>query len=311
MTANMDWKGTRERLLGPPKRSILPPSVKLPVLPTALMEFSRKSSEPDATPKGLGEIIESDAGLTCELLRYVNSSAVAVRQKVSSAVQALTLLGVRQARLHLTSSALRTAMKSSESKLVNFQVFWNTNLERAIFAREVAKLLKADVDLAFAGGMLQDFLLPILTSQLLEDYLKLSKLQAEKPVEMSQFEKAIFNWDHAEAASHIMLAWGFPDDLICCVACHHRGLKMLTDKELGRTSVAACAVAGLMPDPFRQVPEGFDRLLELEAAWPAFKILEIARTVDQEFRTMSPPGAAANHFTFLRRCEKLMQASAC
>jgi HD-like signal output (HDOD) protein len=307
----MDWKIIREKLLGPPKRSILPPSVKLPVLPTALMEFSRRSSEPDATPKALGEIIESDAGLTCELLRYVNSSAIAVRQKVSSAVQAITLLGVRQSRLHLTSSALRTAMKSSESKLVNFQVFWNTNLERAIFSREVAKLLKADADLAFAGGMLQDFLLPILTSQLLEDYLKFSKLQAEQSVDLVQFEKAIFNWDHAEAAAHIMLAWGFPDDLICCIVSHHRGLKMLGDKELGRTSIAACAIAGLMPDPFRQVPEGFEQLQRLEGAWPGFKILEIAKTVDTEFKSMSPPGAAANHFTFLRRCEKLMQASSC
>src|SRR3990172_3796980 len=126
----MDWKQLREKLLGPQKKTVLPPSIKLPVLPTALMEFSRQSSHPDASPKQLGEIIESDAGLTCELLRYANSSAVAVRQKIASAQQAVTVLGVRSARLHLTTSAVRNVMKSRESKLINFQVFWNTNLER-------------------------------------------------------------------------------------------------------------------------------------------------------------------------------------
>ena len=303
----MDWKQLREKLLGPQKKTILPPSIKLPVLPTALMEFSRQSALPDANPKQLGEIIESDAGLTCELLRYANSSAVAVRQKVASAQQAVTLLGIRATRLYLTTSAVRNVMKSRESKLVNFQVFWNTNLERAILAREVARLLKVDPDVAFAGGMLQDFLLPILTSEMLDEYLKFSKLQEQNPVELPLFEQAVFDWDHAEAAAHIMLAWGFPDDLICCVASHHYGLKALVDPQLSRTPVAACAVAGLMPDPFRQVPAGLDRLLQLESKWPEFRVLELAQKVHDEFKAMSPASAAANHFTFLRRCEKVVQ----
>ncbi len=307
----MDWKQLRDKFLGTQKKSILPPSIKLPVLPTALMEFSRQSALPDANPKQLGEIIESDAGLTCELLKYSNSSAVAVRQKVSSAQQAISLLGVRTARLYLTTGAVRNVMKSHESRLINFQVFWNTNLERAIFAREIARLLKTDGDVAFAGGMLQDFLLPILTNQLLDDYLKFSKLQETKPVDLALFEKAMFTWDHGEAAAHIMLAWAFPDDLICCVAAHHRGLGILADPELNRTPVAACALAGLMPDPFRQVPDGFERLMQLEAKWPQFHLLEIAQKVDAEFKAMVPKSSSANHFTFLRRVEKQLQSSQC
>ncbi len=309
----MDWNRLREKFLGPHKKTILPPGVKLPMLPTALMEFSRESMLPNANPKHLGEIIESDAGLTCELLRYVNSSAVSVRQKVSSAQQAVVMLGARSARLYLTTSALRHAMKSCESKLINVQVFWNTNLERAIFAREIAKLMQTDAELAYAGALLQDFALPILTSAMLDDYLKFWNLEAAQRVGLAEFEQKVFGWNHAEAAARIMLSWGFPDDLICCVAGHHDSISSLVqlNPDLRRSPVSACAIAGLMPDPFQQVPDGIEQLVQLESVWSEFRVIDLARKVDAEFRAMTPASAAASHLSFLRRYEERMQLSAC
>lgn len=303
MTVKIDWTALRKSLMDQWKQTKLPPHVKMPILPLAVTKFSQRTDDPNATVRELGKIIETDSGLTCELLRYVNSSSVGLRHKASSAQHAIGLLGIRESKLYLLQTAVKRAMRFRESKLINIQNFWAANLERAILARETARLLQADPELAFAAGMLQDFLLPLLTNELYSAYLKFTKLQAEQPVNLPQFEREQFKWDHAETGAQIMLQWGFPDDLICCVLLHHRGLSLLNDKQVGRTAAAAVAVSAMMPGPLRQIADGMERLVKLDQVWPAFDLLAIAQRVDDEYQTLSP--GPMNPFSFLRLCKKV------
>ena len=117
-----------------------------------------KSKDPNFGPKELGTIVERDSGLTCELMKLVNSSAIGLRTKASSAKQAIALLGVKQTRNFLLTTGVKKTMQSSPSKLINFRSFWTQNLERGLFASKVARLLGTDADLAYSGAMLQDFL---------------------------------------------------------------------------------------------------------------------------------------------------------
>ncbi len=169
------WTALREAKLALLEGAVLPPDLKLPILPQAISEFSQKAANPEANPKELAQIVESDAGLTCELLRVVNSAATGLKCKVNSVAQAINLLGIRNASLLLTTTAVKSAMSSRKSKLINFQLFWNTNYERALFARDLAETFHADRELAFAGSMLQDFLLPVLTNELLDFYVSFSE----------------------------------------------------------------------------------------------------------------------------------------
>ncbi len=299
-----DWTEIRKSILPEHSKSALPPSIKLPILPQALQEFQQKARDPEADTGRLSRIISTDSGLSSELLRHVNSSATGMRIKVTSVQQALVLLGIRSTLLHLTTSGVKQAMKSSSSKLINFQNFWNTNLERALFAREVAKLLKADAELAFTAGMLQDFLLPLLTNQLLDNYLEFAE-NRDQHSNLSSFERHKLGWDHAEAAAHVMFAWHFPDELICCVGLHHRGLEILDDKELRNTSAAAVAISSLLPDALRQESRGIERLLELGENWREFRLLPIAEKIDAEFSVMATQ--AKNHFSFLRVCQQTLK----
>jgi len=196
-------------------------------------------------------------------------------------------------------------MKARESKLINFQNFWNTNLERAFLAREVARLLETDTELAYAAALLQDFLLPVVTNELFDDYVAFSIQQDKTPRDLIEFERQRFRWDHAEAAAQILFHWGFPEDLIGCVLFHHRGLELLDDKECGRTAATAVAVAGLMPDAFQQVPSGLKQLIELEAKWPEFDLETIAQRVETQFLEVS--SANRNHFSLWHRYQKAMQ----
>lgn len=303
----MDWAELRSRWLPASQSQVLPPRIKLPILSRVVLEFSRVADDPDASAQRLGTLIETDATLTCELLKYVNSPAFAGRNKVSTAQQAISRLGIKKSRSFLLSAAAQQTMKASKSKLINIQSLWLTNLERALFAAGVARCLKADADLAYSASLLQDFLLPVLSNELFDlylNYLQTRELQTESLVE---YERRHLGWDHAQATAQVLHAWGFPDDLVCCVRMQHAGLAILQDAELGNSPIAAVAVAALIPDPLRQSPVGLEQLVGLDGIWPKLKLPELAQDVRQQLHEST--NLAGQHTTLAQRLEALQVAA--
>ncbi|MCA8988252.1 MAG: HDOD domain-containing protein [Planctomycetaceae bacterium] len=298
----MDWSELRQQLLGNSKEIPLPPNFRLPILPSAVNEFTRKSSDPETSPAVLGKILETDAGLTVDLLQLVNSSVFSLRSKASSVKHAIAMLGVSRTRNFVLTTAVQRAMAKNQSKLINLTQFWSANLEKALFAREIAVLMNVDPDTAYSAGMLQDFMLPALTSALFDQYSQFVDHQSKEPQLLTIFEQKHFQWDHAVVAAHIAHQWAFPDDLVCCLHQHHLGLKVMLDPQLSKTVVVPVAISALLPDPLHQVPDGIPLLEKLEQAWPAFKLEGLAQKVEADFLEMG--GQQAHHISFRKRLEK-------
>ena len=286
----------------------LPPTLKVPALPHAVTYFLQKADDPRVSLKELATIVETDTGLTIELLRYVNSSFVGLRHKAGSVLQALTLLGHRQSKLFVVTTGMQAAVRARKSRLINQSCFWNASLQKALFAREVASLLGTDGDLSFAGALLQDYLLPVLTNELFDEYVRFVQTRADQPACMCDFERNTFHWDHAFAGACLAHRWQLPDELVCCILFHHRGLKILTHDELGRSPAAAVAMSALLPDQFRQQYQGLDQLVTLETKWPAFDLQELARTVDQKQEALGL--GVHNDFPLSRRCGPVISDAA-
>lgn len=295
----VDWAETRESLLGESEATLLP-DVKLPVLPQAVSEFAQKADDPDCSIRQLSAIVETDSGLTFQLLKNVNSSANGLKHRIASVQHAISSLGIRRTKLCLMSAAIQNAMPAGKLRMINLAAFWNTNLERAFFAKRLAELLKTDADLAFAAALLQDFLLPILTNELEEKYLDFTREQESNPVDLVRFEQSTFGWNHAEAAGRVMSDWGFPDDLVCCVMFHHHGLGILAEKDFRQTPAAAVSLAGLMPDMLRQMPVGLDHLIKLHDIWKVFDLNQIAEEVFVQYEQQALD--AANYIPFKEHC---------
>jgi serine/threonine-protein kinase len=285
--ATVDWAAFRQEALGKFTLSALPPTMQLPALPHAVTLFVQKSEDPNTSEKELARIIETDTGLMFELLKYVNSSAIGLRQRVANVQQAIMLLGRRQCKTLIMTTGMQAAVRARQSRLINQRSFWNASLQRALFAREVALLLKADADTAFAGAMLQDYLLPVLTNDLFNSYLKFIDARDEQPPCLAEYERTIFGWDHSLAASALAHRWHLPDELVCCILYHHSGLGILKHAQLGPTAVAAVALSALLSDQIRQHEGGIAKLLLLEQKWTAFNLKKVAETVDAKQAAMN------------------------
>lgn len=288
------WEEIRKSFIVESDKSVLPPSVKLPVLPKALSDFRDVAQDPEADVNELSKIVSSDSGLSTELLRNVNSCKSGARVRITSVKQALLNLGISSTQLFLTSTCMQSVMKSTSSKLINFQNFWNVNLERSLLAREIARLVGADPDLAFTGAMLQDFFLPLITNQITDKYLEFAT-DREQFTSLVEFERKKFGWDHAQAAAQIMYAWKFPDELICCIYYHHHGLAILENEDLAKTSVAAVAISSLIPDALRQELDGLQQLIQFDQDQREINIRKLAKQIKDEFEETS--SAPQSHFT--------------
>jgi len=301
----MDWSAICDEALGDFTTSALPPTLSLPALPHAVTLYLEKVKDPDVGAKELAGIIETDSGLTLELLKHVNSAFMGVRNKTGNVQQALSLLGQRQSKSFIVTTGMQAAVRAKKSKLINQANFWNASFQKALFAKEVARLLKTDTEVAFAGALLQDYLLPVITNDLFQQYLGFIETRESQPVCLCEFENATFGWEHSLAAACLARRWQLPDELVCCILFHHHGLKILAHPELGRSPVAAVALSALLPDQLRQHLQGLELLTKLGEKWGAFDVAEIAQKVDEQHDELGL--GMRNDFPLSRRCQ---QASA-
>jgi serine/threonine-protein kinase len=306
--ADINWTQLREEALAGISQTILPPTVSLPALPHAVTRFVERAGDERASPKELAAIVETDTGLTLELLKFVNSSFVGLRSKVKSVQQALAVLGQRQSKMFIITTGTQAAVRARKSKMINQACFWNACLQKAIFAREVARLLKADLELAFAGSLLQDYLLPVVTNDLYEPYARYTEQRTTLPECLCEYEDQQFRWNHALVGAILAQRWKLPDELVCCILFHHRGLRILADPQLGRSPVAAVALSALLPDQLRQHLTGLEQLVLLQEKWPAFNLTDLVETVDREHGGVDL--GVDNAFPLSRRCKQVLAAGA-
>ncbi len=296
----MDWATIRAEGLATFTMEVMPPTIQLPALPHAVTLFMERSADEAATERDLAEILETDTGLTFELLKYVNSSFLGLRQKATTVNQALSLLGRRQSRMLVMATGAQASLQARKSKLINQQAFWNASLQKALFAREIAHMLHTDADVAFSGALLQDYLLPVLSNDLIDTYLEFVQNREGLPETLCEFEFSQFKWDHALAGACLAHRWNLPDELVCCILYHHSGLRILAHPQLGRTAVAAVALSAMLPEQLRQHFHGLELLSKLQQKWPAFRLESIAQKVDQQHEEMNL--GVRNDFPLSRRC---------
>lgn len=245
----MNWTLLRERLLKE-VTNVRPPTLPLPPLPKVAAEFVRAADSPDPNVAQLSAIIDRDASMLVELLRYVNSSTFAVRQRVSSSRNAISLLGIKRTKMFVLTASVQAVSQGCKSPLASQADFSFAAMQRAILARRLAERFNMDGDLAFAAGLLQDFTIPALTCESPDRYKALTQqARTDGSASLADLERARNGWDHALAGARLMLSWKFPDDLICMTMAHHWLEGVLATSELRQTELLPVALSALLPGP--------------------------------------------------------------
>src|SRR5688572_15868358 len=114
---------------------------QLPGLPQSAVRLLELSQDQENGPFQFAVPIESDPGLTSQVLRFVNSSYFGFRQEICSVKQAISLVGMRTIKNFALWSAVFGLMPNPQCGPFDLRSLWQDSLRRGIFARRFGKCL--------------------------------------------------------------------------------------------------------------------------------------------------------------------------
>lgn len=265
-------------------------SAQLPALPQSAIRLLELSQNPDNGPAEFAVPIESDPGLTGQVLKFVNSSYFGFSREISSVKLAITLVGIRTIKNFSLWSAVFSLMPNPKCGPFDLKSLWQDSLRRALFARAFGRLLglKEAEDL-FAGALLQDMAIPLLAKEQPQRYLKLFEGRHEGETRLSDLERVEFGWTHAEAAGFMARQWSLPEEFAQLIEAHTQLDKYLAEgcKDPGKLAVALSALL-----PANNDEEWFERekfLASYEKLSAGRKpVADLFAGIDKEFIEFAP-----------------------
>jgi len=168
----------------------------------------------------LADLITRDQSLAMHLLRVANSAAYAPREPIVSIQQALSRLGVMTVSEIVIAVSIKGRVFTVPGYQTRVRSLWMHSAAAGAYAKEVATLLRKDVESAFLCGLLHDVGMPI-AMQVLCD---LAKERGGSLVPPSIMEAAMMEF-HTELGTQIAQNWKLGPWIASVIRYHHDFLK--------------------------------------------------------------------------------------
>ncbi|WP_432735454.1 HDOD domain-containing protein [Maridesulfovibrio sp. FT414] len=201
---------------------------ELPTLPDLYFRLENELRKEDVSISAVGSIISEDMSMTAGILKIVNSPFFGLFSKINNPEQAVTMLGLDALKGIVVGMYLFNA---SASKNIDFSI---AALSRhcqytGLLARSIAKAENAgseQVEHAFLAGFLHDIGKLVLATAYTEEYRMILGVVREDNIPIQDAEKDILGFTHAEVGAYLLAIWGFNEDVVEAVYCHHEPAKL-------------------------------------------------------------------------------------
>lgn len=195
----------------------------LPSLPAVAVRVIELTSDPNVRLSDLGEMIETDQGLTTKILRTVNSSYYGLRQKCANIQKALVMLGLNPVKSLALSFSLVSAVQDGESEgEFDFVSYWRRGLYTAVGARIFGNMVELeDPDEAFLGGLLQDVGMVAMHRALGPAYARIVA-GAPNHRDLVAAELDAIGLQHPDVGAMLAERWKLPSQIVLPVRYHER-----------------------------------------------------------------------------------------
>jgi HD-like signal output (HDOD) protein len=266
-------------------------SAQLPALPQSAIRLLELSQNPDNGPAEFAKPIESDPGLTGQVLKFVNSSYFGFSREISSVKLAITLVGIRTIKNFALWSAVFSLMPNPKCGPFDLKSLWQDSLRRGLFARAFGKVIgMKEAEELFASALLQDMAIPLLAKEQPARYLKLLETRTMGEARLSDLEREEFGWTHAEAAGFMARNWSLPEEFAQLIEAHTRLDEFLANgtKEPGKLAVSLSALLPANHDQQWNEHEKFVTTFNTLASGRGKTAAEMFAQVDREFGEFAP-----------------------
>ncbi|HEY3254310.1 MAG TPA: HDOD domain-containing protein, partial [Polyangiaceae bacterium] len=236
-------------------------SLELPLLPGVAMEITSAAAKDEVDTRTIAEMLKRDAALSAHVLRIVNSPVYSPRAQIVSLQQAVARVGAVKIREIALVIACRTGVFKAKGYEQEIDSVFSHSIGTALFAQEIARHTRNNVEDAFLCGLLHDVGRPVLL-QALVTLLREAKLVADREAVLELVTEL-----HEAAGSALAKAWTLPETVVTALGKHHA-------PHPGQESVPVRIVA--LADRFAHLAAEGDALTSAAlAGHPALAALEI------------------------------------
>ncbi|MCC6763794.1 MAG: HDOD domain-containing protein [Deltaproteobacteria bacterium] len=190
-------------------------SLDIPMLPQVAGEILAQGSAEGADVRRLSDLLHRDQALAGHVLRVANSAAFGGDVRIQSIQQALIRIGLVQMREIVVTVALHGKVFRSASHQGLTAELWRHATLTGLFAKEIARQLRANVEAAFVCGLLHDVGKPVVLGLLLDVCKETRHTASHAACE------AILEDFHVQVGSLLGERWALPDDVRQAIAHHH------------------------------------------------------------------------------------------
>jgi HD-like signal output (HDOD) protein len=188
-----------------------PPQVATEVMRLTRSELGEDVS-PDANAAELARLIQRDVALATQVMRVANSALYARRTPVVTLPQAIAWLGIREVRTITYAIAVQGQVFASTYFRREMHELWRESVMTALFAQEVARLKRRNVESAYLCGLLHRVGLAVVLARVGAAAV-MNRLSPD-PAQVMQFAQ-----DHeARVGTQLAVAWQLPPAVTATVA---------------------------------------------------------------------------------------------
>ena len=195
---------------------------KISSLPHIAVRVLSVANDPNSGAADLRDLLETDVSLSARVLRFVNSSAFALRTKITNLQQAIAYLGLKQIRnLAMTASVSDLFAKNDSIGVYSRSLLWEHLVSVGICSRMIAERLGfANSEDVFLAGLLHDIGIVLEDQNFHEQFCQV--IETQKPEQtLTANERLHIGFDHTQLGEKVGTFWGFPEATNAAVRHHH------------------------------------------------------------------------------------------
>jgi len=196
---------------------------ELPKFPEHILALQKKIDNPDITINEIVREIANDPSLVADILKAANSPLYMFPGQISSIVQAVKLIGLRELKnIFYTYGTYHILSKRYDVN--KMKTIWDHSHKVAFFSMLLARnyLKKEFIEDSYVGGLLHDIgkiLLLGINSKLL---MRIKEICVKKNIPVRILEDITSGYNHALIGSMIAEKWNFPKKYIEILKFHNR-----------------------------------------------------------------------------------------
>lgn len=226
-------------------KSVLAGLHTLPTPSGIYLELMEEIKAPDSSARSLARIIERDAAMMAETLKLTNSAYFALSSKVTTALQAVQLLGFETLQALIVRIGIFSQFSDSDGFGAVVEIFSRQANKIAQMARIIARaedLRPHVVAQAYCAGMLSEVGSLALVDNYRMRYREVVSLAKNHGLSTAEAELRVFGCTQASIGAYLLGLWGFNDPIVEAVAyqnspracTHHREFNALTALHVAR-----------------------------------------------------------------------------